>query len=151
MIFILKKATPLFLLTASILFLNVQNSKAQMIAPPNNINPNHCRIIGKVVEIVPVKTTKNATQPCEKYACQAKIQVLKVLGTGVGFHTPLSIDKTILVKFAFTLLPTQKLFPKLNQALPGLSTGDKFQADVQGLPGMGEQALNFTIFTYKKQ
>ena len=156
MIFILKKIlsnklTPLFLLVFTVSFLHSQNSTAQMIAPPNDVPPSHCRIVGKVVEILPVKTKKDATQPCEKYACQAKIQVLKVLGMGSGFHTPLSLDKTVLIKFAFTLQPTQKLFPKLNKALPGLTTGDQFQADVQGLPSMGTQGLAFTIFTYQKQ
>ncbi len=149
--FRIRKAALLFLLTISTVFFYTQNSAAQMIAPPSNIEPNHCRIVGKIIEILPVKTTKNATRPCEKYPCQARVQVLQVLGTGVGFHTPLSINKNMTVKFAFTLQPTQKLFPELNQALPGLATGDKFQADIQQLETMGKQASSFTVFTYKKQ
>jgi len=145
------RATAFVLLTLAILFFHTQNSTAQMIAPPNNVPPSHCRIVGKIVEVLPVKTSKEATQPCQKYACKAKVQVLKVLGIGSGFHSPLSLDKTILVKFAFTLQPTEKLFPELNKAMPGLTIGDKFQADVQALPSMGEQGSSFTVHTYKKQ
>lgn len=156
MIFMFKKIHSLkkyafFFVVVLIVLFNIQNSKAQMLAPPNNVPPSHCRIIGEVVDIFPVKAQKGAKNPCEKYPCQAKVKVLKTLGRGSGFNVPLSKDKIILVKFAFTLEPTQKLFPQLNKALPGLKTGEKFQADVQGLDGLGEQAVNFTIFTYRKQ
>lgn len=121
---------------------------------PSNVAPSHCRIIGKVIEIQAIRASKNPTKPCEKQACRAKVQVTKILGYGSGFHSILSLNSYITINFAFTLGPTKDLFPKLNQALPGLKQGDSFQGDISGGDGGSEMdggSQTFTIYTYLKQ
>lgn len=121
---------------------------------PSNVAPGHCRIIGKIVEIQAVQVSKNPTRPCEKQPCKAKVQVTKILGYGSGFHSILSLNSYITINFAFTLGPTKNLFPKLNQALPGLKQGESFQGDISGADGGGEMGAGsktFTIYTYHKQ
>ena len=73
------------------------------------------------------------------------------MGYGMGFGSPLPFNGTIVIKFAFTLEPTNALFPKLNKAMPGLKTGDSFQADIESRHSIEGNSEKYIVHTYIKQ
>lgn len=152
MFYILPKVKSPFILLTFILILcqYKQNIAQTVMTLPSAIAPNHCRIVGKIIEILPIKTSKNPTTPCEKQACQAKVKILKILGYGMGCD-PLPFQGTIMIKFAFTLGPTDALFPRLNKAMPGLGIGDSFRADMESMDFRESSSGKYTIRTYTKQ
>jgi len=111
------------------------------------IPPDNCKMIGEVVK---VSTERTSNGVCAENPCVATIKVVEILGYGSGFSTPLNIGQEITINFAFTLSPTNNLFPELNEPLEGLEEGDKFEALVIGSERMGE-GKSYKIYAYKKK
>lgn len=137
------------------LILNLYNhtqtiAQTYMMAPPN-VAPNTCKIIGKIVKVLPiVKSNKQPLQPCDKQACMAEVKVTKILGYGSGFPPFAQIHPTVVIKFAFTLGETKHLFPQLNQPMSGLKEGDVFEASVTSMESV-ESSNKYIIYTYNKK
>lgn len=126
-------------------------AQTHMIAPPN-VAPNTCKIIGKIVKVLPiVKSNQQPLQPCDKQACMAEVKVTKILGYGSGFPPFAQIHPTIVIKFAFTLGETKHLFPQLNRHMSGLKAGDIFEADVTSMESAESSGNQYIIYTYHKK
>lgn len=116
---------------------------------PQQIAPNHCRIIGAVVSIDETRST-DAESPCAKAPCKAKVKINKILGYGSGFTTPLTEGSEVEMTFSFTLSPTTKdLFPNLKVQYKGLKQGDVFQADVRSEPKLGDASSPLIVMSYE--
>ena len=93
---------------------------------PDTIPPGHAQITGSVIEIEPISSNSNSSDPCSKTPCIAKVKIKSII-YGAGF--PVLSSKEVRVKFAFTLSPTTKdLFPNMTETYPGLKVGDNFSA-----------------------
>ena len=100
------------------------------------IPPGTCRIVGKVLAILPDRDPNRQT-PCGQVPCRALVRVQRVLGYGAAFQPPLSQGQEIKIYFTFTLSPTGKYFPELTKPLPGLQVNSLFKADITGPPEPG--------------
>jgi len=98
----------------------------------NQIAPGTCRIVGKIVQILPEREADKNT-PCGKAPCKALLQLQNVIGYGTGFIKPLAPEQEIKVFFSFTLQATEKLFPELHTPLPGVQVGDTILTDLQSI------------------
>lgn len=120
---------------------------------PEKISPNHCRIIGTVVEIDSALDKAAGNSPCSKVPCLADVKIDSVLGYGSDFP-PLKLGKIIKVRFGFTLSPTTKdLFPHMAGYYPGLNINDSFKADLQKVIAIDSirNKVNYIIYSYLKK
>jgi hypothetical protein len=126
------------------------DSLSTAIEMPAQVPPNHCRIVGKILQIDST-LLPDKTSPCGKAPCRAVVKITQVLGYGSSFGNPLADGQEISAMFAFTLAPTTKdLFPNIDKRLPGLSVGSVFTADVQSLEQFGGGTA-YQIFNYWKK
>ena len=103
--------------------------------------------------LVSVDSTLDGSGPCSKAPCRGTIRVDSIVGYGSAFGSPLSLNQQIEAHFTFTLAPTTKyLFPNTTLALPGLTVGEKFQADVESRKemGIGARNISYDIQDYQK-
>jgi len=119
------------------------------------VAPNHCRIVGTILEVHGPELGAVSDEPCSKYPCTAKVRVDSVLGYGSAFPGALASRQTIEVRFQYTLAPSKEAYPNETISLPGLSSGDRFRADVSGFEEMaapGEQGgrIRFGVALYAK-
>jgi len=108
-----------------------------------------CRIVGTIAEIDSVNFLDDPSSPCGKYPCFATIIINEILGYGSGFSSKLYKGQEVLVNFKFTLEPTGKIAPELQMELPGLKINDRFIADLEALPELGNSKVEFTIYRYE--
>ena len=98
-----------------------------------SLPPESCRIIGKVISIEPINSASKGSAPCDKFPCDAAVQIVQVLGYGSSFSTMLYSEDVINLHFSFTLNNTKQAFPNQEVIeLPGLNVGDLFDAHIQG-------------------
>jgi len=116
------------------------------------IPPNVGRIVGKIVRIEKVRPVQVDSSPCARVPCLALVRVESVIGYGSAFPTSFNAGDQISVSFAFTLHPTEQLFPQMANHLPGLKVGQVFKADVTAsdLMTSGSQP-ELVIYTYQLQ
>ena len=113
----------------------------------NNINPEDCRIRGRIVSIDSIDRTERA--PCNEFPCYAQIEVLEIEGYGSSFQAALDRGDLHKIKFIYSLSPTEESYPSKQPPLSGLVEGDVFRADVTagiGIPSSGP----LTISNYLK-
>lgn len=127
-------------------------SKPTISPDLEQIPPNVGRIVGTIVSIEKVRAVQGDLSPCARVPCQALVRVESVIGYGSAFPASFKAGDQISVRFAFTLHPTDKLFPKMEHHLPGLKVGQVFKADVTASDLMmsGSQ-LELIIYTYQPQ
>jgi len=82
----------------------------------------------------------------QKHASYADVKILQIVKNGQNYHGQFNTGDTIRIFFNFTMDKTEKLFPTLNNALPGLKKNDVFQAELIEKQGGIPQ---FTVFLYK--
>ncbi len=114
----------------------------------------YCRVVAEVVSIDEVLDTDNPDEPCGKAPCNAKIRIVRVVGTGMSFSPPVMVDNTYDARFAYTTGPTTELFPDMAEQYPGVKVGDQIQVDLAGVkPSMGSQEKSgaYTIHGYAVQ
>ncbi|MFQ3597809.1 MAG: hypothetical protein SNJ55_06295 [Chloroherpetonaceae bacterium] len=141
----------LFLLLAAFSFAcgSTKEDARSFAKLPQQIPPNHCRMIGVIASIDETRSTDRES-PCAKAPCKAKVKITKILGYGSGFNTPLTEGREVEMTFAFTLAPTTKeLFPNLAARYKGLKQGDTFQADVQSQQRIGDDLPSLTVISYE--
>lgn len=113
------------------------------------IPPGNCRLVGKVVAILPQRDADKQS-PCGQVPCRARVRVQRILGYGAAFQPPLAEGQQIKVYFAFTLSPTGKYFPELASPLPGLPVGSLFEADITAPAEPATAGKSwFRVTTYK--
>ena len=116
---------------------------------PSAVAPGHCRLEAEVLSIMQKMSKEDRNDPCGKAPCQAIVQINKIHGYGSAFQKPLSVDKKLTFDFAFTVGNTKTLGLKMNEHLPGLQKGDRFQADVEEQQQFGGKTA-YVVYTYKK-
>ncbi|MEJ2056069.1 MAG: hypothetical protein P8X42_19315, partial [Calditrichaceae bacterium] len=130
-----------------------QNIKEKFVKDPQKFTrrvlADRCRIIGTVKEIDSTRFIDNPEAPCGKYPCFAVITLNEILAYGSGFAPKLYPGQELIVQFKFTLEPTNKIAPEMQLQLPGLEPGDTFIADLEALPAIGENKVQYTIFRYE--
>ena len=110
------------------------------------VSPNHCRIVGTVVNIDTLLEPANAGTPCSVAPCKGTVRVDSVIAYGQSFPMPLSKGESISVKFIYTTGPTEKIFPKMKPSFPGLHAGSAFVADVSGNQGPMLDKIRGVVF-----
>jgi hypothetical protein len=114
---------------------------------PQSLPPESCRIRGKIISIKAVDSEVKGNTPCDKNPCDAEVLIEKVLGYGSSFSAMLYPEDVITLHFSFTLSNTKQVFPDKNVIeLPGLNTGDLFEANIEGNL---LNKKNFTVNEYK--
>ncbi len=116
------------------------------------IPPNHCRIIGVVVEIKDVAASSDVPEQCAQAPCWAIVKIESVLGYGSAFGSPLPQGSEILVHFPFTVMPTRAIFPQIETQFPGLSAGSRFFADLEAQyqPESGnDHSVKYIVYGYE--
>jgi hypothetical protein len=122
---------------------------ANPAAAPPRIPPGTCRLVGKVVAILPERDPDKQA-PCGRVPCRALVRVQRIVGYGAAFQPPLAEGQEIKVYFTFTLSSTGKYFPELTTPLPGLQVGSIFEADMTGPPEPGTARESwFRVSDYK--
>lgn len=116
------------------------------------VSPGSCRIVGTIISI---EDFQDSDGPCSIQPCLATVQIDYVLKRGMGFTSTISKKSVIQLKFEYTLQPTTKeIFPKLNNAFPGLQLGDKFSGDIEEIAMIKIEATKTTniyrIYNYDK-
>lgn len=119
------------------------------------IAPNHCRVVGTILEMQEPDAGATGSGPCSRYPCVAKVRVDSVLGYGSAFPGALAPGQAIQVRFQFTLAPSSEVFPNETFSLPGLTPGDRFAADVSGFeemmaPAAHGGAEHYGVALYRK-
>ncbi len=135
-----------------LIFASCTTTKEPQTTLPNKIAPNNSRISGTIIS---VNISDKATAPCAEHPCLAEVKINNIIGSGVGFKTPLVKGDTILIKFEFTLSETsKKLFPNLNKSFPGLKIGDMFIGDIERIEliqlSENSPKFEYRIFNYDK-
>jgi len=116
------------------------------------IPPSHCRVIGTIVSVDSTQLHPQGTDPCSQAPCEAGVRVDSIVGYGSAFPQPFAGGQIVRVRFTCTLGPTGRIFPAMNPALPGLSAGDQFRADIVGTPAPGAANESmFTVESYEKR
>lgn len=114
----------------------------------------YCRVVAEVVSIDEVLDTDNPDEPCGQAPCNAKIRIIRVVGTGMNFSPPVMVDNTYDARFAYTTGSTTELFPDMAEQYPGVKVGDQIEVDLTGVkPAMGSDAKSstYTIHRYAVQ
>jgi hypothetical protein len=129
-----------------------QPAQAYPVSPgaeAQRIPPGACRLVGKVVAILPQRDADKQA-PCGQVPCRAQVRVERVVGYGAAFQPPLAEGQQIKVYSTFTLSPTGKYFPELATPLPGLPVGSLFEADITTLAEAATaQERWFRVTTYQ--
>jgi hypothetical protein len=108
-----------------------------------------CRISATVISVDSTLTNSKPDDICAKFPCRAVISIDKILGYGSGFNTKLAPGQELVVKFQFTLAPSEKALPGLQLELPGLKNGQHFIADLEETMNIGTDERSFTIYRYE--
>jgi len=138
----------ILLLAASILLISCSSTKEKSTVIESKIPPGHAKIDGMITEIEPVSENADPNDPCSSAPCVALVKVSSAT-YGAGFPQ-LVMDKTIRVKFLFTLEKTSKaLFPNMDEEYPGLNVGQEFTALVSRVESIDETAPKFQIHGYE--
>jgi hypothetical protein len=116
--------------------------------PAPAVASNQCRITASVSQIRPIDT--NGEGICKKVPCTARILVHTVLQCGSSFRNPVAAGQFIEASFAFSLAPTDTLFPELSRHLPGLGKGDRFDAVLESRPLLND-TIQYIIYDYTLQ
>jgi hypothetical protein len=116
--------------------------------PKENIPPDVCRILGRIVSIDTTLRTTDTLSPCFKFPCRARVHVDSLYGCGMGFPTGLSAGEEITAFFMYTLGPTSNIYPTLKQTYPGLQIGSRFMANVTGHPVEKQYQLDMSPIEY---
>ncbi len=124
-----------------------------LVEGPAHIPPNHARIEGEIVELDSTSLeAPDVAGPCSRVPCVASVRIGSVLGLGVGFPQPFQEGMVVRMKFAYTLDPSQRHFPEMQPAFPGLHLGSKFKADVMSQVTLaGDITPRFVVFAYEVQ
>lgn len=109
----------------------------------DDVGPNEARVLATLTGI---HAERARSGPCAEAACSGVIRIDSLLGYGSAFPAPLSKGQHLDARFAFTLDPTREVDIDVDTTLPGLSLGDSFWADLQGLPAPG--TTRYTIQEY---
>ena len=108
-------------------------------------------VLAQIVEVLPQQQAIMKSSPCAKAPCEATVKVMQVLKSGQAFLPTLSRNEDVRIRFAYTLAPTDSIFPDSDAHLPGLNKGDVFKAHVR-IIGQAESGLNlYEISNYEKQ
>jgi hypothetical protein len=125
------------------------------VAISDPVNPGQCRLIATVLDIHAPDPGVGQGDPCATFPCAATVRIDSILGYGSGFRGALGPGQKLEVRFAYTLAPSQEAHPDAAFSLPGLSAGDRFQADLSGseemkAPGPGGVAVHYVVALYTK-
>jgi len=110
------------------------------------IPAGHCRIAATVLSIDETHISADPENPCSQAPCMTQVEVEQVLGYGSGFNGNLSKGQKLALRFALTTTDTKVLNLKLDNHLPGISAGERFQGDIEYRPifgGGGEYVVYF--------
>ena len=66
------KISPVLFILVIVLCQYQQSIAQTIMVSPSNISPSHCRIVGKIIEILPVASSKKPTHPCENKLVRQK-------------------------------------------------------------------------------
>ncbi len=92
--------------------------------------PLVCKTEAIVVKILPAyDPDKNSI--CARYPCTVKVRVLKVADCGSSAISMPLVGDTIEVRFANTILKTERILPDLKPGYPGLRLGAVFTANME--------------------
>ncbi len=119
--------------------------------PKPTFSPGTCLIIGEIVSIDSTRLSKDSTSPCSQNPCWATVKIDSVIECGAGASV---IGKNDLLKtnFTFTLAETtEKLFPNLEEKMPGLAVNSKFKATIKKRNTFNSKnKTEYQINTYKR-
>ncbi|OJJ22296.1 hypothetical protein BKI52_06330 [marine bacterium AO1-C] len=122
------------------------NDKQTLLLKP--IARGTIRVIAQVVKVKPINKTLQNT-PCADHPCEAMIKIEKVVGTGAFFYGEIKQGQSLEAYFTKTLASSEKNYPQLKPALPGLNLNDRFQADIiYNLKAT--KVSKYHVVTYKK-
>ena len=119
-----------------------------------SVPPGHCRFFATVVSIDSLPAVPESAGPCSKAPCTATVRVDSVVAYGSAFPRPLAKGQLLHIRFIYTLNPSQLLFPGMKPGLPGLTSGDRFKADLEGTNtpvSAQDNGIAYTIRQYDKQ
>jgi hypothetical protein len=124
----------------------VLNQKVAVTAQESS--PGKCLVSATVISIDNILEKSDLASPCANAPCKAKILIDKVFVCGSGIAEAPAIGDSINANFAFTLFPTEKIFPALKPSFSGLQIGSKFKATLDCKPMPGGKS-NFIIYDYE--
>jgi len=110
---------------------------------------NQCRIVATVLEVHGPRRDAGQDELCSRFPCAASVRVDSILGYGSGFQGALGPGQTIDIDFLYTLAPSSEALPESQFSLPGLSAGDRFQADItSGQETLDRDPKRFSVALY---
>ena len=77
------------------------------------------------------------------------VYIRKILQKGQNYHGQFSQGDTLSIYFTYTLRDTEKLFPELNKALPGIKVNGIFEAELFEKPDE-TQKYRIELYALKK-
>jgi hypothetical protein len=110
--------------------------KSAQSQPVSEGTPMSCRIEGRVTQILKPEVADKGSI-CARYSCKARVKILDVSACGSSVSMPLNAGDTVMVRFAYTLHATAKLFPNMKVQFPGLKKGSVFYANAEQRLVMG--------------
>ncbi len=122
-----------------------------MVSEGQRIPPNHCRVVATIVSVKSDLKGASEKDPCGKAPCMAVVKIDSVIGYGSAFGTSLMPGKEVEVRFTLTLSPTKEILPEVTPALPGLTVGSSFEANIRSAATAGSTTLALSIDSYKKK
>lgn len=93
-------------------------------------SPMNSWIQGFVVEVMPIEPDPMKSEPCAQHACVAMIEVQQITQQGMNYHHQFGDGELMKVYFQYTMAPSSQVFPDISPALPGLNSGDSFEAEL---------------------
>lgn len=115
---------------------------------PAQTLPMFCRIEGKILSYM--KPSKSEEGDCARHPCLARVQILAVDACGSSVTIPVNVGDTMDIRFAYTLHPTARIYPRMKEKLPGLKPGNVFAANAQARITMGSGG-EFVVWSYRRK
>lgn len=109
--------------------------------------PNSCKIEATVIKVLD-PSSPDRNDICHRYSCEAIVHIDKIILCGSTITITPDDQDQITVHFAYTLNPTNRLYPTLKPSYPGLQNGSHFSANVEQRLALGDQ-VNYIVYSYE--
>jgi hypothetical protein len=114
---------------------------------PVSANPGSCTVEGRILQVLK-PANNDSGSVCFKYPCRAVVLINSVSACGSSVSYSLTSGDTVTIKFAYTLVNTEKAFPLMKAHFPGLKKGESFMANVEHRMAVSTSG-EFIVYDYE--